>query len=393
MARQASEMTVSEKKIRACAKSIVMTSNLNKGDGVIVKGGAHALDLLEDIAIECYKKGATPSIVVVSDKYLKRVYDEIPAKTLETTPKQYLGMVKASDMLIAVEEMEDPKIAEGFPREKLQARQKGSLPLMDVIYHPTNGKKWLYAGWPTKQAAKRYGIDEGELEKIIVGGIAVSPAVLMRIGKKLYKKFEDASWTHVWDDKGTDFRVKVEGRRRNIDDGVISKEDYDVGDRGANLPAGELFIAPHETIGSGTLYCPITSDRISDRLVRDVYLEFKNGKILLEKTTASKNGDALQSSFAECEQVDKGKYDPVRTRNLAELGIGYNPSIKQAIGYILTDEKVTGTVHLAFGSNNTYGGKSESTMHWDFVSAPGVNIEVERVDGKVVPVMRKGKFV
>jgi aminopeptidase len=264
---------------------------------------------------------------------------------------------------------------------------------MDVIYHPTQGKKWLYAGWPTRQAARRYGISYNEYEKIIIGGIAVSPDILMRIGTKLDRKFEEASWVHVWDDKGTDLRVKVEGRRRNIDDGIISREDYDSGDRGANLPAGELFIAPHETVGSGSLYCPITSDRVSEKLVRDVHLEFKDGKILLDKTTAAKNGDALLSSFKECEQVDKGKYDPVRTRNLAELGIGYNPSIKKAIGYILTDEKVTGTVHLAFGSNNTYGGKSESTMHWDFVSAPGVNIEVERVDGKLVQVMVKGKFV
>jgi len=36
-----------------------------------------------------------------------------------------------------------------------------------------------------------------------------------------------------------------------------------------------------------------------------------------------------------------------------------------------------------------YGGNSQSTMHWDFVSAPGANIEVERTDGKTVQVMDK----
>jgi aminopeptidase len=387
------KMAISEKRTRECARSMVETCNLTRGDGVIVRGGTHTLDLLEEVALQCYRKGATPTIVVTSDRYLKRVYDEVSAKTLETTPKQYLGMVKACDVLIAIEELENPKIAEGFPRNKLQARQRGSLPIMDVIYHKTDGKKWLYAGWPTKAAAKRYGIRSSDLEKIVIGGIAVSPRTLMNIGKRLDNKFDDCSWVHVWDDKGTDFRVKVEGRRRNIDDGVISQEDYDVGDRGANLPAGELFIAPHETVGSGTIYCPVTSDRVSDKLVKDVHLEFKNGKILLNNTTAGMNGEALLSSFRECEQLDKGKYDPVRTRNVAELGIGYNPNIKKAIGYILTDEKVTGTVHVAFGSNNTYGGESESSMHWDFVTAPGVNIEVERTDGKTVQVMKKGRFL
>ncbi|MCJ7561861.1 MAG: hypothetical protein MUO84_02480 [Thermoplasmata archaeon] len=75
------------------------------------------------------------------------------------------------------------------------------------------------------------------------------------------------------------------------------------------------------------------------------------------------------------------------------MGIGYNPKIKKAVGYILTDEKVAGTVHVAFGSNNSYGGTSESTMHWDFVSAPGVNIEVQRLDGKVIQVMTKGRLL
>jgi aminopeptidase len=59
----------------------------------------------------------------------------------------------------------------------------------------------------------------------------------------------------------------------------------------------------------------------------------------------------------------------------------------------LTDEKVGGTVHVAFGSNNTYGGTSESTMHWDFVTARGINIEVERTDGKTVQMMSKGKLL
>ncbi|MGQ9587733.1 MAG: aminopeptidase [Thermoplasmata archaeon] len=386
-------MTVSQKRIRQCAKSIVQSSNLRKGDGVVVKGGAHAISLLEEIALECYRKGATPSILVSTDRLAKSVYDEIPASTLSTTPKQYLGMIKACDMLISVEELDNPSIAERFPRNKLQARQKAMLPLYDVLYHPHDGKKWLYAGWPTRSAARSFGVRYSELEDIVVGGISVAPEFLMRTGKRLHSKLENASWIHVWDNKGTDFRVKVEGRRHNIDDGLISEEDYKVGDRGCNLPAGELFIAPHETVGSGALYCPITRDGMSDKIVKDVHLVFRNGVIQLDKTTAGKNGDALVSSFKECEQVDKMKYDPIRTRNIAELGIGFNPRIKRPIGYILPDEKVMGTVHLAFGSNRSYGGTSESTLHWDFVSAPGVSIEAQLADDATIQVMRNGKFL
>ncbi len=103
--------------------------------------------------------------------------------------------------------------------------------------------------------------------------------------------------------------------------------------------------------------------------------------------------DALLSSFKESESLDRAKYKKVRTTNIAELGIGFNPRIRKAFGYILTDEKINGTVHIAFGGNSEFGGKSESTIHWDFVSAPGVNIEVEKTDGKIVQVMKKGKLL
>jgi len=50
--------------------------------------------------------------------------------------------------------------------------------------------------------------------------------------------------------------------------------------------------------------------------------------------------------------MDKANKVPeLRTYNVAELGIGCNPEITRAIGYILTDEKIIGSVHLAFGFN------------------------------------------
>lgn len=386
-------MTVAESRIRRCAACIVIASNLRRGDAVVVRGGVHAMPLLEEISLACYRRGAVPLMLVTSDSYSKRMFEEIPASTLAQTPKHLLAMAKMSDMYIAIEEFDDPSIAEGFPRRKLEARQRAHLPLHELYSHPRKGKKWLYAGWPTKKAAEHYGIAYGEFEDMIVGGISIQPRELMRRGRRLSERMKDAVWVHVWDDKGTDFRVKVVGRRLNVDDGIISDEDYRVGDRGANLPAGELFVAPHEGAGSGTLYCPITRDRISDKPIKDVFLEFKDGRLMLDSTTASTNLDALKASFRQCLSVDRRRFHPIRTTHVAELGIGFNPRIRRAIGYILTDEKVSGTVHLAFGMNKSYGGTSDSTMHWDFVSAPGVNIEIEKRDGKRDLLMDKGRFV
>lgn len=54
-------------------------------------------------------------------------------------------------------------------------------------------------------------------------------------------------------------------------------------------------------------------------------------------------------------------------RLLAEFGIGTNHS-SRVIGNIL-DEKAYGTIHVAFGSNNTFGGTIEVEVHLDCVTS------------------------
>ena len=55
-------------------------------------------------------------------------------------------------------------------------------------------------------------------------------------------------------------------------------------------------------------------------------------------------------------------------RRLGEIGIGTNYGIDRAIGVILFDEKIGGTVHLALGrSYPETGGKNVSALHWDLI--------------------------
>ena len=51
-------------------------------------------------------------------------------------------------------------------------------------------------------------------------------------------------------------------------------------------------------------------------------------------------------------------------RSLAELGIGTNPAARLS-GNILEDEKVKGTIHIAFGTSATIGGVNVSSVHID----------------------------
>ena len=72
--------------------------------------------------------------------------------------------------------------------------------------------------------------------------------------------------------------------------------------------------------------------------------------------------------------------DPL-ARNLAELGIGTNEKAR-IIGVVLEDEKVYGTVHLALGSNDGFGGNVAAGIHVDgIVMNPDLYLDGEQVVG------------
>ena len=55
-------------------------------------------------------------------------------------------------------------------------------------------------------------------------------------------------------------------------------------------------------------------------------------------------------------------------KRLGEVGVGTNFGIDRAIGAILFDEKIGGTVHLALGrSYPETGGRNASALHWDLI--------------------------
>ncbi len=387
-------------KIISCAENIVKCVKVSEDDCVYIRGGSYCQELLEEVALNVLRKGGLPHISSSSDNYAETLYqdEQIKIKTLEKTPKHVLKMIENIDIYIVIEPYENPSIQNKFPRDKLFASSKASAPIKDVLYGGKKeyepGKRWLYAGFPSKKAAEYYNIDYNLYEQFIIEGMSVPVEELMKTTENLGKHFENAKKVHIKDDLGTDCWVSIENRRINYDAGMLTDEMIAVGDLGGNLPAGEIFIAPNEKLGEGKLFCPLTKDRFSNKILKNVELYFKDGVLQIDKVSSDNDLEDLISSFKECEEIDKTKdLAEIRTYNVAELGVGCNPKITKAIGYILTDEKITGSVHIAFGSNKMYGGTSISQMHWDFVTTPQADIIVEYKDGSKKKIMESGKLL
>ena len=153
-------------------------------------------------------------------------------------------------------------------------------------------------------------------------------------------------------------------------------DDGDLREAGAfgNLPAGEAYIAPFEAEGSGTI--------VFDGSLASWGLLAEPLRIELDRGRAAEatGGEAAPWLLSA---LDAGGPNG---RVIAELGIGTNPSAT-IIGKILEDEKVEGTIHLAFGTNTGIGGENQASVHIDgLVRDPTVEL-----DGRTI--MRDGRLV
>ena len=175
--------------------------------------------------------------------------------------------------------------------------------------------------------------------------MAVDFETMARRSQAVAELLDGASTAHVSCPLGTDFELDLTGRAGLADDGNMSA----AGAFG-NLPAGEGFIAPRS--GDGTIFASSLAPLgLSDEPAR---LTVNDGRIV-----AAEGG--LGAEYLRRLQA----HGELGT-NLAELGVGTNDRATLT-GNVLEDEKILGTVHVAFGASAGIGGNVSVPIHLDVV--------------------------
>jgi len=161
---------------------------------------------------------------------------------------------------------------------------------------------------------------------------------------ELLTKGRDA---HVTCPLGTDFSVDLSGRSGISDDGDLTTP-------GAfgNLPCGEAFVAPLS--GSGRI--------VASSLAR-LGVSHEPAKLTVQDGNLASAEGGLGPQYLELLEA----HAPLGT-NLAELGVGTNDRARLT-GNVLEDEKILGTVHVAFGASAGIGGTVSVPIHLDAVIA------------------------
>ena len=199
------------------------------------------------------------------------------------------------------------------------------------------------------------GMTLSMLEK---GAIEADPKVVEELTAKFTTLLDQASDVTIEKD-GEVLSFSIVDRKGIASTGIFREKG-----QSGNVPSGEAFIAPLETSANGKLVVDGSIAQIG-KVTEVVTLTIENGR-LVEAT--GDQGEDLLTLLGK----DKG-------RLIAEFGIGTNPAAR-ITGVVLEDEKVFGTIHIAFGSNKPFGGETEAGVHIDcVVKAPTVWIDGKKV--------------
>lgn len=156
----------------------------------------------------------------------------------------------------------------------------------------------------------------------------------------------------IYSKDGTNLTMSVEGHKWIKSDGK------------RNFPSGEIFNAPRKDSVNGIVkFFELPQYDHGGPEVSGITVRFENGKVVEYQADAGQ--DYLKSFFEDNEG----------TKCLGEIALGDNPKVTKISKQILFDEKMGGTVHMAFGMAYSLhvigdGDKSQlnkSVRHWDMI--------------------------
>lgn len=240
----------------------------------------------------------------------------------------------------------------------------------DVVLCPTS-KSLTHTD--SRRAASERGIRiatlPGVTEEIMIRCMNADYHKIAERTHKLCALMEKSTAIRVTAPAGTDISLPIKGRKAHASTGLFREKG-----QWGNLPTGEAYLAPLECQSNGVV--------VVDGSMASIGMVKQPIRIAVKDGYATEiNGGTEASKLTEL-LAPHGKDG----RNVAEFGIGTNDRAILS-GLILEDEKVMGTIHIAFGDNKSMGGTVRVASHLDgLVKEPTVWFDDQLV-------MKDGKFL
>jgi aminopeptidase len=316
-----------------------------------IRGSSLATPLIKEIYKQALIKGAHPFTRVGIDGLDETYYKYASNAELNfISPLQKYEYDKI-DTLISIMSSFNTKTLMNIDPKKQAIAAKASKPLMRKLMKRTADGSFSWVGclYPTHASAQDAGMSLDDYSDFVHSAC------------RLDKKDPVAEWKKT--SKYNARIIKYLSRKKEIR--VVAKDTeltYNVKGRKwincdgkNNFPDGEVFTAPIEDSVNGKIRFTFPAVYRGNE-VEDVRVEFQDGKAV--KATAARGEKFLKSML----DMDRG------SRYIGEVAIGTNFGITKFTKNILFDEKIGGTIHMAFGqAYPESGGKNTSGLHWDMI--------------------------
>ena len=286
-------------------------------------------EIAKNVMVKCLAVKPAETVLILTDNSRLKIGNALYEGAQELGCEVMLMVMKERE----VSGEEPPKPV----AEAMKAADVVICPTTQSVTH-TNAK--LEAQKAGARVATMPGITE---EMFTQGAMTADYDEVLKLTNKLTAKLTNAHSARIEKD-GYSLTLNLEGRN-----GIPSPGVYREKGQCGNLPSGEAYIAPLEDGVNGEILVDGSMVGVG-KLDSPLHFVIKNGKIVSIEGKDAKKLEILTRND--------------NNRTVAELGIGTNEA---AIlnGIILEDEKVYGTVHVAFGTNNTFGGVNKADCHMD----------------------------
>jgi aminopeptidase len=316
-----------------------------EGQQVLVRSTTLATPLLNALQRALLQRGAWPLLRAELPGQQEGFFAAAGDAHLDAVPDAERATAESVDAFLAIQAPFNTRALAGADPAAQTRFRAANRALQEIRLR----KRWAISVWPTEAQAQEASMALDDFAAFVERALFLDrpdPAGAWRelsaFQAGLVERLATADELRI-EAEGTDLRLNVDGRTWVNSDGR------------RNMPSGEVFTGPVEHSANGHIRFTVPSSPGGVE-VTDVELTFVDG--VVREARAARGQDYLDATL----NADDG------ARRLGEIGIGTNFGIDRAVGSILLDEKIGGTVHLAVGrSYPETGGVNESSVHWDLI--------------------------
>ncbi len=314
---------------------------LQKGEKILIEAKDIDYPLVNAILEEVYKVGGVPFVSTTNSRITRAILKGMTKEQAEAMAKYDSMRMAEMQAYIGIRGGNNCYELSDISGETMQIYSKY---YSHPVHHSLRVKntKWVILRYPNEGMAELAKMSTDAFEDFYFNVCNLDYAKMDKAMDSMAELIAKTDKVHILGN-GTDITFSIKG--------IGSKNC--AGE--CNIPDGEIYTAPVKNSVNGVIQynTPSINRGIEFKGVR---LVFKDGKII--EATCDNDNEALNNIF----DTDEG------ARYVGEFAFGVNPYIGNAMGDILFDEKISGSIHFTPGScYDDCDNGNQSAEHWDLV--------------------------